>query len=91
MKRFSLVILTLAFILTLHSVHGEGRRYSIAELNQMGQPQWKQIYQAYGGTIEVDCTVDIPNVSSFPVLTVQPMPPVSEPLYSALMQRYAKP
>ena len=39
----------------------------------------------------MDCTVDIPNVSSFPVLTVQPMPPVSEPLYSALMQRYAKP
>ena len=52
---------------------------------------WKQTYQAYGRTIEVDCTVNIPLVHSFPVLTVQPMPPVSEPLYSALMQRYAKP
>jgi len=33
----------------------------------------------------VDCTVDIPDVSRFPVLTVQAMPPVEEPLYSALL------
>ena len=91
MKRFSLIIIILTFILTLHSVHGEEQRYSITELNHMGQPQWKQTYQAHGRTIEVDCTVNIPPVHSFPVLTVQPMPPVSEPLYSALMQRYAKP
>ena len=39
----------------------------------------------------MDCMVDIPNVNSFPVLTVQTMPPVSEPLYSTLMQRYTKP
>ena len=75
----------------LQSVQAEGHMYSIEELNRMGQPEWKETYQANGRTVEVDCTVDIPDVSSFPVLTVQVMPPVEEPLYSALLQRYAAP
>lgn len=93
MKRLSMIMLVVILTTMLYStpVIAENKRYSIAELNQMGQPEWKQTYHAYGRTIEVDCMVDIPNVNSFPVLTVQTMPPVSEPLYSTLMQRYAKP
>ena len=91
MKRILMIVTVLMATWLLQSVQAEGQRYSIAELNQIGQPEWKETYQANGRTVEVDCTVDIPDVSSFPVLTVQVMPPVEEPLYSALLQRYAAP
>ena len=77
--------------MNLHSAHADIQRYYIAELNRMGQPEWKETYQAYGRSIEVDCTIDIPDVTQFPVLTVQAMPPVDEPLYSTLRQRYTAP
>ena len=67
----------------LHSAYADIQMYSIAELNRMGQPEWKETYQAYGRSVEVDCLIDIPDVSQFPVLTVQVMPPVDEPLYRA--------
>ena len=91
MKRVLMIVTVLMATWLLQSVQAEGQRYSIAELNQIGQPEWKETYQANGRTVEVDCTVDIPDVSSFPVLTVQVMPPVEEPLYSALLLRYAAP
>ena len=91
MKRFLLIVTVLMTIWIFQSVAAEGQRHSITELNQIGQPEWKEIYHTNGRTIEVDCVVDIPDVSSFPVLTVQAMPPVDEPLYSALLQRYAAP
>ena len=91
MKRFLLIATVFIAACIIQSVQAEGQRYSIAELNQMGQPEWKETYHANGRRIEVDCTVDIPDVTSFPVLTVQTMPPVEEPLYSALLHRYAVP
>ena len=91
MKRVLMIVTVLMATWLLQSVQAEGHMYSIEELNRMGQSEWKETYQANGRTVEVDCTVDIPDVSSFPVLTVQVMPPVEEPLYSALLLRYAAP
>lgn len=91
MKRVLMIVTVLMATWLIQSVQAEGHMYSIEELNRMGQSEWKETYQANGRTVEVDCTVDIPDVSSFPVLTVQAMPPVEEPLYSALLQRYAAP
>ena len=91
MKRFWVIATVWMATWLLPSVQAEGHMYSIEELNRMGQPEWKETYQANGRTVEVDCTVDIPDVSSFPVLSVQTMPPVEEPLYSALLRRYAAP
>lgn len=91
MKRFLLITTIIMVFMILHSAYADIQMYSIAELNRMGQPEWKETYQAYGRSVEVDCLIDIPDVSQFPVLTVQVMPPVDEPLYSTLRQRYAAP
>ncbi len=91
MKRFLLIASVLMATWIIQSVQADGQMYSITELNQMGQPEWKETYQTNGRTVEVDCVVYIPDVSQFPVLTVQTMPPVEEPLYSTLYQRYAAP
>lgn len=63
-------------------------QYSIQELPNVTTTTWQQSYQAYGRTIEVNERIIIPEVSSAPVLKVQVMPPIDEPLYSELTQKY---
>lgn len=65
MKRVLMIVTVFMATWLLQSVQAEGHMYSIEELNRMGQPEWKETYQANGRTVEVDCTVDIPDVSNF--------------------------
>ena len=82
----------LLVVLPAGSAFAEEKYRTVRELYELYQGRcWQETYHANGRNVEVDCSVDIPDVSNFPVLTVQVMPPVEEPLYSALLQRYAAP
>lgn len=64
--------------------------YSISELKSVTTPSWRQTYQAYGRTIEVNEQIVIPDVDAAPVLTVRIMPPISGEQYSELSSKYAQ-
>lgn len=81
------LMLLLAFSFTV-PCYAEPQRYSIQQLPDVTTTTWQQTYQAYGRTIEVNETIIIPEVSLAPVLKVRVMPPIDEPLYSELTQKY---
>ena len=54
MKRVLMIVTVFMATWLLQSVQAEGHMYSIEELNRMGQPEWKETYQANGRTVEVD-------------------------------------
>ena len=80
MKRI-LAGMILLVMLPAGSAFAKEKYWTVRKLYELYQGQrWQETYHANGRTVEVDCTVDIPDVSSFPVLTVQVMPPVEGPL-----------
>jgi len=90
MKKIS--ILTMVVMLCMMCVPGsamaDSRLYSIAELPAHTTSHWQQTYEAYGRTIDVNIEVEIPNVSSAPVITVRRAAPIAEPLNSELKAWY---
>ena len=90
MKKVS--ILMMVVMLCMMCVPGgavaENKLYSITQLPAHTTPQWQQTYEVYGRTIDVDVDVEIPNVSSAPVITVRRTDPIAEPLNSELKAWY---
>lgn len=78
------------FMLLPGSGSAEMQRYSIQELSDVTSLHWHQTYEAYGRTIEVDEEIFIPNVSAAPVITVQSVPSIADPLFHELEAIYTK-
>ena len=76
----SLKTLLLVFWLLLASLPacGETQYYSISDLPDVTSERWKETYQAYGRTIDVDVEIEIPAVTTAPVLLVRSASSVSE-------------
>ncbi len=66
------------------------RTFSIKELPDVTSPRWKQTYEAYGRTIDVDVEIMIPEVETAPALKVQWAPALEDPLRSELAAEYEK-
>ncbi|MDO4838609.1 MAG: hypothetical protein Q4B32_09490 [Clostridia bacterium] len=58
--------------------HGETQYYSISDLPSVPSARWKETYQAYGRTIDVDVEIEIPDVDTAPVLLVRNVMPINE-------------
>lgn len=71
--RFATILFLAAFIpISGYAGAKSGiEKYSIQEIRQQTPDRWQNTYEAYGRTISVDCPVDLPDVTSFPILKVQ--------------------
>lgn len=49
----------------------EASRHTIEEIQQQVVSGWHQTYDAHGRTIEINCPISVPDVSTFPVLHVR--------------------
>lgn len=86
-----MLILLLAFMLCLTCVPvsmADTTLFAIQQLPRVTSPHWRQTYEAYGRTIEVDVDVCIPDVDAAPVISVKAAPPIAEPLFSEMKARY---
>lgn len=90
MKKVSILMMVvmLCMMCVPDGTMAENKLYSITELPAHTTSHWQQTYEAYGRTIDVDVDVEIPNVSSAPVITVRRADPIAEPLNSELKAWY---
>lgn len=78
MKAMKVFLFALILLLVPLLAHGETQYYSISDLPSVTSARWKETYQAYGRTIDVDVKIEIPDVAAAPVLLVRTASPVSE-------------
>ncbi len=91
MKRICSFLLAIIFsTLCASAAMAEAETFSIKELTGVTSPRWKQTYEAYGRTIEVDVEIIIPEVETAPALKVQWAPALEDPLRSELAAEYEK-
>lgn len=91
MKRICSLLLTILFsVLYITAAMADTRTFSIKELPDVTSPRWKQTYEAYGRSIEVDVEIIIPEVETAPALKVQWAPALEDPLRSELAAEYEK-
>ena len=91
MKRICSFLLAILFSsLCASAVMADTRTFSIKELPRVTSPHWKQTYEAFGRTIEVDVEIIIPEVETAPALKVQWAPALEDPLRSELAAEYEK-
>ncbi len=91
MKRACSLLLILAIaVLSFPLAQAETEPVSIKELPGITSPVWKQTYEAYGRTIDVDTEVYIPETENVPILTVKRNSALAEPLKSELEEEYKK-
>ena len=89
MKRICSLILTLMLgVLCLSAAAAETAAVSIKELPDVTTPRWKQTYEAYGRTIDVDVDITIPEAETAPVHKVRRASPLTDPLRSELAEEY---
>ena len=77
-------------ILCASAAMADTRTFSIKKLPDVTSPLWKQTYEAYGRTIDVDVEIIIPEVETAPALKVQWAPALEDPLRSELAAEYEK-
>ena len=91
MKRICSFLLAILFsALCASAAMAEAETFSIKELTGVTSPRWKQTYEAYGRTIDVDVEIIIPEVETAPALKVQWAPALEDPLRSELTEKYEK-
>ena len=91
MKRICSFLLAIIFsTLCASAAMADTRTFSIKELPDVTSPRWKQTYEAYGRTIDVDVEIIIPEVENAPALKVQWAPALEDPLRSELAAEYEK-
>ena len=91
MKRICSLLLTILFsVLYITATMADARTFSIKELPDVTSPRWKQTYEAYGRTIDVDVEIIIPEVENAPAIKVQWSPALEDPLRSELAAEYEK-
>ena len=91
MRRISSLLLALIMaILCVPVAQAETGPVSIKELPGITSPVWKQTYEAYGRTIDVDVDIHIPEVETVPMLKVRWDSRIPEPLKSELEAEYKK-
>lgn len=79
MKKLCLLLLAIIYSsLCASAAMAEAAPVSIKKLPDVTSPRWKQTYEAYGRTIEVDVNITIPETERIPLLAVQPMEPLPE-------------
>lgn len=89
MKRICSLLLTILFsVLYITAAMAETRTFSIKELPEVTSPRWKQTYEAYGRSIDVDVEITIPEAETAPALKVQWAPALEDPLRSKLAAEY---
>ena len=65
MKRICSFLLAIIFsTLCASAAMADTRTFSIKELPDVTSPRWKQTYEAYGRTIDVDVEIIIPEVEN---------------------------
>ena len=89
-KLCSLLFAILFSLLYISAAMAETRTFSIKELPGVTSPRWKQTYEAYGRTIDVDVDITIPETETAPVLKVCRAPVLEDPLRSELAEKYEK-
>ena len=91
MKRICSLLLALMLgTLCVSAAAAETVAVSIKELPDVTTPRWKQTYEAYGRTIDVDVDITIPEAEKAPVLKVRWASPLTDPLRSELAEAYEK-
>lgn len=91
MKRAcSVLLILIMIILSIPLAQAETEPVSIKELPGITSPVWKQTYEAYGRTIDIDVDISIPAVEKAPVLKVRRAEPLADPLKSELAEEYKK-
>ena len=91
MKRICSLLLAILFsALCASAAMAEAETFSIKELPGVTSSRWKQTYEAYGRTIDVDVEIIIPEVETAPALKVQWAPALEDPLRSELAAEYEK-
>ena len=91
MKRIcSLLLAVMLGALCVSAAAAETAPVSIRELPGVTSPRWKQTYEAYGRTIDVDVDITIPEAEKAPVLKVRRAEPLADPLKSELAEEYRK-
>ena len=91
MKKICCLLLAIIYsTLCASAVMAEATPVSIKELPELTSPHWKQSYEAYGRTIDVDVDITIPEAETAPVLKVRWAPVLEDPLRSELEAEYEK-
>ena len=89
MKKICILLFAIMFsALCASAAMAEATPVSIKELSAATSPHWKQTYEAYGRTIDVDVDITIPAVELAPALMVQRAPALEDPLKSKLAEEY---
>lgn len=89
-KMICILLAAVTGILCLNAASAETGTVSIKELPGITSPVWKQTYEAYGRTIDVDTEVYIPDVDAVPVIKARWSGPLEEPLKSELEKKYTE-
>ena len=78
LKRWIAALMSVALALGACAANAEGKRHSISDIAALSQGGWRETYQAYGRTIQVDLEIEVPAVDKAPVLLVEEMPALDE-------------
>ena len=87
-KMICILLAAVTGILCLSAASAETEAVSVKELPGITSPEWKQTYEAYGRTIDVDVDITIPEVETVPMLKVRLDSRIAEPLKSELEAEY---
>lgn len=90
--KYALHITVIALLCILpHPYARASDLYSIKTLRDASNTHWKQSYQAYGRTIDIDIEYEIPQVNDAPVLKVEKWIPVDPEEYNKWALYFSSP
>ena len=78
LKRWIAAMISSCLALGACAANAEAKRHSISDIAALSQGGWRETYQAYGRTIQVDLEIEVPAVDKAPVLLVEEMPALDE-------------
>ncbi len=78
LKRWIAAMISSCLALGACTANAEAKRHSISDIAALSQGGWRETYQAYGRTIQVDLEIEVPAVDKAPVLLVEEMPALDE-------------
>ena len=78
LKRWIAAMISSCLALGACAANAEGQRHSITDIAALSQGGWRETYQAYGRTIQVELEIEVPAVDKAPVLLVEEIPALDE-------------
>ena len=90
-KKAICLLLIFSFAFTINFACAEESTFKIADLREHTMKKWEKEYTAYGRTISVNVSIQVPQLDSIQIHIVEPMPLLSEEKRDEMEKKYMPP